>query len=123
MLNLAQNVLNWQHCFSFIVPDITKVIAPAMKEEGYIRLQMLALNRPINRCFTKLLVILIRYCCPEKKKLVTALISTVSIVRATGEVIYDELKKVVESMNIKLSDCISLSNDGASANIGEHNSV
>ena len=53
---------------------------------------------------------------------VTTLISVVSIVRATGEAIYNELKKVMESVNVKRLESIGLSCNRASANVGEHRS-
>ena len=106
---------------------ITKVIAPALKEDLKEDLSgckySLLIDESTDVSVNKLLVILIRYVSPSQKKLVTALISVLPIVQATGEAIYQAITKALTEMNIKLSDCIGLSCDGANANIGEHNSV
>ena len=71
----------------------------------------------------KHLCIAVRYFSEKEERIKTSFLELIPITSATGEDIFSSLKSSLENAGLKLEDCIGFGSDGASAMVGQHNSV
>ena len=71
----------------------------------------------------KQLCIAVRYFSEKEERIKTSFLELIPITSATGEDIFSSLKSSLENAGLKLEDCIEFGSDGASAMVGQHNSV
>eukprot|EP00795_Rhopilema_esculentum_P000532 gene532-10215_t len=69
------------------------------------------------------LCVAVRFYSKEEKKMVTAFVGLIPVVSTTGKDLFDAMKACVEAAGLKMSDCVGFGSDGASAIVGEHDSV
>ncbi len=106
---------------------LTEVVSPVLKEELVDDIKdkkySLFLDESTDVSVTKVLVIAVKYLSLKHQKIQTALLSASALVHATGEDLFQAVKKELQSVNLSLSNCIGLSCDGAAANVGVRNSL
>lgn len=106
---------------------IHKVISPALfdelKNDVKSKKYCVLLDESTDLAVRKHLCVLIRYFSETQSKIVTAFVGLVPVVGATGSDLFLSLSGVLEKIGLTLSDCIGFASDGASAMIGEYNSV
>ena len=63
------------------------------------------------------------YYCKIEQNIVTSLLGLITVTHATREAIFQAMKGCLEASQLKLTDFIGVESDGASAMVGEHDSV
>ncbi len=71
----------------------------------------------------KCLCIAVGYYCKIEQNIVTSLLGLITVTHATREAMFQAMKRCLEASKLKLTDCIGFASDGASAMVGEHDSV
>ncbi len=71
----------------------------------------------------KCLCIPVGYYCEIEPNIVTSLLGLITVTHATREAIFQAMKGCLEASQLKLTDFIGFASDGASAMVGEHDSV
>ena len=106
---------------------IKNVIAPVLKEQVAKEIKdkpyALLVDESTDVSTNKLLCVCVRYFSEDKSDIITALIALLPITVATGENLYNTIVEELEHNSISISNCIGFASDGASAMVGEHNSL
>ncbi|CAB3986321.1 zinc finger MYM-type 6-like [Paramuricea clavata] len=106
---------------------IKEVIAPALYrdlcEDMAGQKYCVILDESTDVSCNKLLCVIIRFYSKSEKKIVTALLSLIPVIKATGENLFQALKGSLENAGLSLANCVGYASDGASVMVGEHNSV
>lgn len=106
---------------------IQNVIGPATKEETKEdlcgRKYSLLLDESTDVSSEKHLAVLAKYFSPTERCVCTTILGLVPLITATGQDLFDATKACLDDFEMELSNCIALSVDTASNNIGEHNSL
>ncbi len=105
---------------------LSEVVSPAFREELQKDMKgkkyCLFLDESTDVATVKNLVMAVRFVSSEEKKLLTSYLGVSELVGATGEDIFQAVKKEIEQSGLELSDCLGISCDGASSMVGVHNS-
>ncbi|KAK4323812.1 hypothetical protein Pmani_005513 [Petrolisthes manimaculis] len=106
---------------------ICKVISPALfeelKEDAKGKKFCVLVDESTDFGVRKHLCVIIRYFSETQSKIITAFADLVPVVGATGSDLFFSMTGALEKIGLTLSDCVGFASDGASAMIGEHNSV
>ncbi|KAK6168647.1 hypothetical protein SNE40_019839 [Patella caerulea] len=106
---------------------ITEVVAVSLKEELKRNVQnkhfCVLIDESTDIGSIKSLCVCIRYFNDVEKNIVTAFVGLVDVVEATGQALFDALRLELETVGLDLSNCVGFASDGASAMVGQHNSV
>ncbi|XP_068225886.1 protein FAM200C-like [Palaemon carinicauda] len=106
---------------------ISKVVSPALFQEFKDDVQgkkfCVLIDESTDVATDKHLCIVIRYYSESKSTIVTEFGGLAPVVGATGHELFVTLNNTLENMGLEWSNCVGFGSDGASAMIGEHNSV
>ncbi len=106
---------------------LSEVVSPSLKEELAEDIKgkkySMFIDESTDVSVTKVLVIAVKYFSLKRGAITTALLSASALVHATGEDLFEAVKKELGEVGLSLHDCIGLSCDGAAANVGVHNSL
>ena len=106
---------------------ITKVVSPALHEslKSHVAEKKYAIliDESTDISTNKHLCVLIRYYSESKAIIATDYVGLLPVVGAKGSELFASLKAKLLEMGLKMSDCIGFASDGASAMIGQHDSV
>ena len=106
---------------------ITEVVRPALKEDLKKDVEgkhfSLMEDETTDISVTKDLAIIIRYFNEKQRKVTDCLLEIVSVSSATGELIFNAIKKTLDWYCLDLKKCVAFGCDGASVMVGQHSSV
>ena len=106
---------------------IKKVISPALHEELCNDMEgekyCVMIDESTDVACIKCLCIAVRYFTKKEQNITTSLLGLIPVTHATGEALFQATKDCLEASKLKLTDCVGFASDGASAMVGEHDSV
>jgi hypothetical protein len=102
-----------------ISPSFKKDLQDDLKDVAY----SLIVDESTDVAINKNLCICIVYFSKRTGKVETDFLGLYKVLSATGDALFNTIKEAVESMNLKLDNCIGLGSDGASNMVGENDSV
>lgn len=106
---------------------IKNVVSPALHQDLCADMAgqkyCVILDESTDISCTKLLCVVIRYYSKSEKRIVTSFLNLIPVVKATGKDLFEALKSCLEQSGLSLTNCIGYASDGASAMVGEHDSV
>jgi hypothetical protein len=101
---------------------IKEVIAPALYrdlcEDMAGQKYCVILDESTDVSCNKLLCVIIRFYSKSEKKIVTALLSLIPVIKATGKDLFQALKGSLENAGLSLANCVGYASDGASVMVG-----
>ena len=106
---------------------LTEVVSPAMKAElkkaAAGKKFSIIVDESTDVACGKHMAVMVRFYHELQKKLATEFLELVPVHECDSQALFTAIKGAVEDIGLTLSDCVGYGSDGASAMVGNHNSV
>jgi hypothetical protein len=117
--NLANVHLHRTKCSNLIKNVISEALKNELVRDMKGKKYCILVDESTDVSAKKILSVLVRYYSAKEKAILTSLAGLTEIVQATGENVFEALKKILGEIGLQLDSCIGLSCDGASSMIGK----